>query len=1049
MIKKTSKLLLLAVATFFIAIVPTFAMELSYEELEKIILKYEPDAESAYVIGEYVFTSAHTLLPQDYMLAARTIKVDEAVDGHTDQDAIFGKMTIHFLDGEFNDDGETTGFTIEDNKVGTTKITESSTFNVSYVDYNPIQLDSSLSVSVETSEQMVEDLKKYNYDVVLDSQENIAAVPSKDDPRTIKLSGTVHHIEDLDNWAKDKQTGYYVAFEVVIPEEYDGQAKWWFGVNPSHQMTHDKKNYAVYNIDKDAAEKTFEIWVDFDGDGTTYEPTCYVFDYSDIEFVAQVSMGKISDVDQTLKDVYSKNFKIDTNDFLTIDESSSKHYSITGNIHYNPEVTFSTEKDELTNYYIPVAFEIDKNFAQTATITISKHGKTKTAAFKDVADNGDKNIIALLFAVSPDDQDKTFTITIDLDGDDTNYAPTDYVFDYSKAVFLEKPEAEVSATGKTENKETYASVMETFEFEGNQETLDIAVEGDTITLTGELVNKEYKFNGAGQAGVDGYYFQYVIEISGDAASSSITIPTGPDTTKKIPYEDYDFQDKNGVSGIVVLHKLNPGDGDKSFTVTVDLDGDGEPDKTYTFNYGALELGKNSAVSVAVSADSIDSTDKETFKGWGFPEEALKLTTIENNVISGTIPYVENISSSAFTGEDVTGNYMIYTIQLKDANTEGNAEVKLQCTSGSECVDGWKIVKPTAKEDLSILHSIKVNEDGSIDDIVAYVDLDGFSNNPQDGVAGIALEPGAVYLPYEIRLTFAEDITVQKKPDGHDSIPTEMAKEAAQGIKDSYNYEEPKDQNVTVSYSENTITISGKAARNTKVTGWGGETSGYYVPFSLKFDAIYKDITIQMPRNKNLATYDNFDTEDEIGVLFQIWPNGDSKTAEITVDLDGEGTEYEPYKITVDYSGVTFLSDDMTVKALPESSKASFEAWMVKKGYTDYKYNDTFAFEEGEDHRIKVTGQSKKVTKGDASEYHLIYFLAFDKKYEDITITIGSTKHTQSAFDTGSDGKFLTVNSVITKDSPKEVTIVVDYDGEKTVYEPTTYTLDLTEVTFEE
>ena len=207
----------------------------------------------------------------------------------------------------------------------------------------------------------------------------------------------------------------------------------------------------------------------------------------------------------------------------------------------------------------------------------------------------------------------------------------------------------------------------------------------------------------------------------------------------------------------------------------------------------------------------------------------------------------------------------------------------------------------------------------------------------------------------------------------------------------------------------------------------------------------------MPGRKDLTTFKNFDTDTEIGALFQVYPNSEATTADIIIDLDGDKKVYSPYKVTIDYSKVTFASNDMTVKALPESSKAGFEAWMKKKGYQEYTYKDTFAFAPGEDHNIVVTGQSAKVSKDGADEYHLIYFLAFDKKYENIEITIGSTKHTQSAFDTGSDGKFLTVNSIIKKDTPpQEVKIKVDYDGDAgQVYVPTEYTLDLKGITFQE
>ena len=1204
---KIGKLFAFAIFSFLVSTLSVHAI--SYDitnpnSFDAMLDKYNANTQSVYVIGSYVFTTDHTLTTQDMMLSALSIDLSDYEGDLVAPSDAYDKMTIFKLNRDYDDDDNPTGkWTVDTNFLGKDTLKDGKMVEVSYVDYEKAQSDSSLEVSVDVTEQMKTDLATYGYDIVLDNQENFKAEPTTSDPKVIMLSGKVYRIEDMPNWDKQAQTGYYIAFEVKIPSEYLNKAQWWYGVNPSHKMTHDGKNFAVYNISKDADPKTFEIYVDFDGDGDEYEPTRYVFDYSGIEFAAKASNGKISDVDSTMLAVYASTFNINTNDFLTIDENSDRNYSVTGDIHYNPDVKFSSVMDEQTNYYIPVAFEIDKEFASTATITISKHGKTKTATFSDAADNNDKNIMALLFAVSPEDQDKKFTITIDLDGDGTDYAPTDYVFDYSKAVFLAKPEATISAEGKSENKETYANVMQTqFAYNGNQDTLTVNVDGDKVTLTGQLVNEKIKFNGKDQDEVDGYYFQYVIEISGDASDSSITIPTGPTTTQKITYEDYDFKNVNGVSGIVVLHKLNPEDEDTSFDVTVDLDGDGNADKTYHFDYSNLDLDNSSEVAVTVSADSVAESDKTTFEGWGFPKEAYTLTSVENNVVKGTLPYIEN--SNGFSGEEATGNFMVYTIELADVNTDGKAEVKLSCTTGSSCQDGWKIVKVKQGEDLSVMHHVKKNEDGSYKDIVAYVDLDGFANNPQDGVAGIALEPDEIYLPYEIRLTFDKDIVLQKesnvdvtttlapedvqalddaygytenvgtlttsqtvhetdnlpvykyagkistqvlKPaagfnkledgfiafvvapktiipnkttitvdkasndgkekvitfedeepfvilrrvdksnpeikltvdiDGneneylpysfyinyndveveqvvHQTIPEKMAEEASKGIQSSFNYTEPKNQKVTVSYSNNTITITGTAAKNNDVTGFGKDASGYYVPFSLKFDKKYEDITIKMPRNSEVATIKNFDTDTEIGMLFQIYPNGDESTATITVDLDGAKNVYQPYNITVDYSQVQFLSDDVQFVKLDEAKASGYENWMNKnKNFDNFKLGTFEVKQEGTN--VKITGTSNKNTnKSQDVQYWIAYLLKLDKDYPDIEITKPNNKvenHSSSAWDTGSNNLEMTFTDNVTNKLTENTSyeIKVDYDGaSKNVYLPVTYTIDWSGVTAEE
>ena len=1193
MIKKYSKLFLVAIASFFISSISSNALKLSLDDLEKQLEQREGDIESVYVIGNYVFTSDYygeMDLP-DFMLAARSIDLT-GKDGAVKDTAAYNAMTVFQLNRPMDDDGNRTQLVTTSNLVGSEQLP--TTLDISYIDYDKITGASSLTVNVNASEQMVEDLKAYGYDVVLDNQENFTATPSTSDPKTIMLSGKVYKIEDISNWAKEKQTGYYVAFEVVIPEEFKGQAQWW--LSDENKLTHDGKNYAVRAISKGADTKTFDVYVDFDGAGDVYEPARYVFDYSGIEFAAKASEAKLESTtnESTVLSALASALNLNSNDFVTIDENNN----VTGDIHYNPDVTVDPSKDNKTDYYIPVIVTIDKKFADTATIVTKNNGVTKNATFKDSANNSDKTIMAVIFAVADTDVDKTFTITIDLDGEGEEYEPKEYVYDYSKAKFLAKPEANVSAEGKTENKDTYAKVMqEQFAYDGNQDTLTVNVVEDKVTLTGQLVNEKLAFNGKGQEEVDGYYFQYVIEISGDATNSSITIPTSPTTTKTIEYKDYDFKDVNGVSGIVVLHKLNKDSETNQFTVTVDYDGDNKADKTYTFDYSALHLDNNSEVLVKVSSESVGESDKTTFENWGFPKDAYALTSVENNVVKGTLPYIEN--SKGFSGEEATGNFMVYTIELKDVNTNGKAEVKLSCTTGDNCINGWKIIKVTdSNENFSVMHRVKQNEDGSLKDIVAYVDLDGFANND---IEAASLVPEEKYLPYEIRLTFDKNIVIQKesnvdvtttlapedvqalsdaygytentdtlttsqtvhetdnlpvykyagkistqvlKPESgfnkledgfiafvvapktiipnkttitidkasndgkekvitfedeepfvilrrvdktnpeikltvdidgsgneylpysfyinyndveveqvvHQTIPEEMAEEASKGIQSSFNYTEPKNQKVTVSYSNNTITITGTAAKNKTVTGFGKDASGYYVPFSLKFDKRYEDITIKMPRNSEVATIKNFDTDTEIGVLFQVHPNGDESTATITVDLDGAKNVYQPYNITVDYSQVQFLSDDVQFVKLDEAKASGYENWMKNSyNFDSFKLGTFEVTQEGTN--VTITGTSNKNTnKNQEEQYWIAYLLKLNKDYPDIEIKKPNgdvEKHNSGAWDKGSNNLEMTLTDNVTNKLTENTSyeIIVDYDGEnKDVYLPVTYTIDWSGVT---
>ncbi len=130
--KKYSKIIVMIVISLFVSITPCFAIEFTVDELGEEIDRINPNATTAFIIGEYVFTSEHLLTTQDVMLAARTISVSENA-GSIDKDAIYGEMTIQRLEAQYDDNYDKTGWISTDNVIGTTQLPEK--INISYIDY--------------------------------------------------------------------------------------------------------------------------------------------------------------------------------------------------------------------------------------------------------------------------------------------------------------------------------------------------------------------------------------------------------------------------------------------------------------------------------------------------------------------------------------------------------------------------------------------------------------------------------------------------------------------------------------------------------------------------------------------------------------------------------------------------------------------------------------------------------------------------------------------------------------------------------------------------
>ena len=95
--KKYGKFLMFAVVTFFATTLVAFAKEkVTLTELLEEVDKYDSSARDVYIVGDYAFTTNHTLKSEDVMLASRSIQVVDKT-GRTDADPVFQEMVVQHL----------------------------------------------------------------------------------------------------------------------------------------------------------------------------------------------------------------------------------------------------------------------------------------------------------------------------------------------------------------------------------------------------------------------------------------------------------------------------------------------------------------------------------------------------------------------------------------------------------------------------------------------------------------------------------------------------------------------------------------------------------------------------------------------------------------------------------------------------------------------------------------------------------------------------------------------------------------------------------------
>ncbi len=535
----------------------------------------------------------------------------------------------------------------------------------------------------------------------------------------------------------------------------------------------------------------------------------------------------------------------------------------------------------------------------------------------------------------------------------------------------------------------------------------------------------------------GYYFALEISVKDATEATTLKTITRTGTERVIPWSAWD-DTSSADKKIAMLVAVSPEDTDKEFTVIVDLDGEGETygPTEYTIDYSEVIFEK---ITKAAVVKTTPEQEKEFEEDFGYvPNGEVTVDDGSTKHADDSLPvykYTGEITKQALKPESgytvLEAGYFTFlvkpetvipgktTVTIEPASNKG--EGKKNIILGEDDVDGILLIRQITET-----KEFKVT-----------VDIDGAA--------------GTEYLPYSFYINY-EDITVMDAV--HTTTPQEMAPAAKAGIESSFHYFAKPGTTLTYTQIGNVIKFSGDIVKNEDVTGMGAKTSGYYLAFSMKFDEKYENITIQMPGSKELTTYVNFDTETEIGMLVTVYPLSGRKD-NIVIDLDGTGSAYEPYVVTIDYTEVNFMDESIGTKIekLPETSKEGFQNWMG----SNYQYTDSFEFTL-KDEVIKVTGEAKKhpdIQKylKNNTDYYLVYVLKFDQKYEDIKITIEGRENpiTQSDFDGGEsgDGKILTlVKPIKEEDVNKTIKLTIDYDGDKNKYTPIDYSIDYSDIQFE-
>ncbi len=614
-------------------------------------------------------------------------------------------------------------------------------------------------------------------------------------------------------------------------------------------------------------------------------------------YEGETSNAKIIDVP---KNVQEYNDALDDLDFSSGNSNHSEGLKIENNqvsgLLLKTDISDNIfSGDDKTGYYFAFVLEVPEANDNTK-ITIKGYKNTTKATIADFDikpnDEGKTPGLVILSAIDPNApvEDRKIVVTVDQDGDNLEYAPTDYILDYSNLRYQQ--ETNIKLTSESIPAVDLNSIATKYGYQKSKnDTYKLIEENGIYKLKGDIVNQTISKDVFPLDEETGYYFMINVGQNIDSKyynKATVTYP-GDGSTKTSTITDN--------TGITILFSTSEIKKNNKLTITVDLDGnENEYFKVnYEIDLSELLFKKNSEFTVK------ELTDSNKFKnqsGWYGKDYSIVVTKDNDNKalyhVSGLLPIVDD-SNWSFN-KDLNLYYLGLLLNLSDQeiSNENNIEVKVQ----NDLIEKKFSLNDVTKE----IYILKAIQESDSKEITIIVDLDGNGSN---------------YVPYEITLD-CSNLKFQQPTSAKINVP---GSEKGSNIPDSdikqltsWGYKFPDDiklssNNKQLSYNSETGELKG-AIKEQRLSGGFKEADldSYFYTFTIKPEKITEDIkvTIQKGDTSKEFTYKDF-VQDTLTVLQHIPLNEEgNKKITIIVDSDGDNKDYLENKYTIDYSNADFI-----------------------------------------------------------------------------------------------------------------------------------------------
>ncbi len=1099
-IKKYGKLITFVFIAFIFSISPVFAREMSLDELGEKIVAEQPKARYAYIIGDYVFTSEYTLQTQDLMLAARSIK--NAGEGKENLD----KMVVYRLTREMNG-FEYGGWKVDSNALGSGSTLELDNsghkINIRYIDYK-------FEPEKTEAEVNVENLAKTYTDILAERLHFQASESYENGKLTIadgKVTGLLLKNSKItlspEDQAKFHDPKYFFAYVLEVPNatsktkvtrsglgRVEGTIAWEdFDVTPEKQNGDTPGIVVLMPITPEDIKTNpiLTITVDLDGDSENeYEPTNYTLDLSGLRFQeeSKATIGydenEISEEDKTTLTDWGYTL-LGENKHYQIQQKGQEAnaYQVTGKVepqHFRAGTFNSTEEN---GYFFIFNLKKPEELATVPEgVKVTVQGQQTITYGKEYFN--DLGVFTDLFKLNESCGDScTIKITVDWDGEEGKayLNSQEITIDYKDLTFVKGSNSSIK---KVEDVNQASETLKNgygWEKPDNY-NIDFATTGTNVKVTGLLpiYNKAKEKLPFKEEHLTDYYIAFAIQTNTNAQATTTVNITDGEETILWKQENFDTGDT-----IYMLKHLHSNTTDKTFTVVIDMDGDGEEYSPYTltFDWSALKLQERTIANVSASASD---ADKQSLTDYGYNPEANSNLAISGNdgtyLVNGKLTQ-QVLNDNVFA--EKTGYYFDFTFQLPENVDIAKVQISHLKTGSLGINDN---IKKTFKENaydktshtLTILYQFtedpQCNKNVENCKIYYSVDYDGDGNE---------YLPTLVTIDYS-KLTFEKSSLFEVKALNRNDNNT--FEDDGWLDKEGYSIKVESDK-----LAPNKYKVSGVLPIFTDEE-WqkdndplGSIENDYYLGLLLKLVNApegFKDedgkLSIKIldseGKDSNHVTKNDFGTAQSIYILKYLVPSDESKEFTITVDLDGEGEEYAPYNVTIDYSKLEFqnysFGNDFDILKEGTLSEGSPEKKDLDSYHFDPKTVQGVSIEtsqagggDREPSKTGLQGSIKEQTLQNAFDDNNGYFVPikisvpkeeewFAKYKKKWTITLNTENNGPKTY-TPSDAEYEQgwVLVLFKLDKNKtEVKYKIDFDGNGDAFLPTEYTIKYDKLNFQ-